>query len=74
MQTVFYIISIIKLFTQIGKVNIKLMKNYKVKLMKKFNIDFPITGNLKPAIGFFIFYFQFLLIYLLIYKMVLLFL
>lgn len=23
-----------------GKVNIKLMKNYKVKLMKKFNIDF----------------------------------
>lgn len=40
-----------------GKVNIKLMKNYKVKLTKKFNIDFPITGNLKPAIGFFIFYF-----------------
>ena len=29
----------------IGKVNIKLMKNYKVKLMKKFNIDFLITGN-----------------------------
>lgn len=40
-----------------GKVNIKLMKNYKVKLIKKFNIDFPITGNLEPAIGFFIFYF-----------------
>ena len=59
-----------------GKVNIKLMKNYNVKLTKKFNIDFPITGDLKPAIGFFIFIFysQFLLIYLLIYKMVLLFL
>ena len=40
-----------------AKVNIKLMKNYKVKLIKKFNIDFPITGNLEPAIGFFIFYF-----------------
>ena len=57
-----------------GKVNIKLMKNYKVKLTKKFNIDFPITGILKPAIGFSIFYFQFLLIYLLIYKMAPLFL
>lgn len=40
-----------------GKVNIKLMKNYKVKLTKKFNMDFPIAGNSKPAIGFFIFYF-----------------
>lgn len=59
-----------------GKVNIKLMKKYKIKLTKKFNIDFPITGSLKPAIGFyfFIFYFQFLLTYLLVCMMVLLFL
>lgn len=31
------------------------MKNYKVNLIKKINIAFPITGYLKPAIGFLLF-------------------
>ena len=67
--------AVINLMFSIGKVNIKLMKKYKVKLTKKFNIDFPITGSLKPVIGFyFIFYFQFPLIYLLVCMMALLFL
>ena len=39
-------------FKIFGKVNIKLMKNYKVKLMKKFNIDFPITGSLNQLLDF----------------------
>ena len=33
------------------------MKNYKVKLMKKYNIDFPITGNCNQLLNFYFFYF-----------------
>jgi hypothetical protein len=60
----------------IVKVNIKLIKKFKVKLIKKFNIVFPVNSNQDYYLleMFFIFYFQFLLIYLLTYKIVHLFL